>query len=1167
MAITKNGLSVLVLLVTCSVLETREVIEISSLFSQAFNTEYNPHLSHVRGKRAVLTVLSNRWNYIIDVEVNVSDIKTIEQIKSAVNSTSLPLTINNSTEISDVHITTVCYPNGTGFQCRCEDQYRWSYNNCVTYGSCDDITGDTCGCINANPADGQYCQPYTKPVTLLEYFVEVEVNVNDLKAIDEPKNLLKNLSLPFALSSMINITDLNITTVCYTNGTGFQCRCEDQYRWSCNNCAIYGACEENTDKPCSCINAIPSDGEYCQSVQNPNFTACPTTTASPTTVPTVPLTLYEYMIEIELNTTDVTVIDQLRAILRNAIYPVRINNLIQITGVNMSTVCFPNGTGFQCRCEDQYRWSCDQCVSYGNCDDITSETCGCINAIPPDGQYCQSVHHQNFTACPTTTASPTTVPTVPPTLYEYMIEIELNTTDVTVIDQLRAILRNAIYPVRINNLTQITGVNMSTVCFPNGTGFQCRCEDQYRWSCEQCVSYGNCDDITSETCGCINAIPPDGQYCQSVHHQTCPTTTASPTTTTISPTTVPTVPPTLYEYMIEIELNTTDVTVIDQLRAILRNAIYPVRINNLIQITGVNMSTVCFPNGTGFQCRCEDQYRWSCDQCVSYGNCDDITSETCGCINAIPPDGQYCQSVHHQNFTACPTTTASPTTVPTVPPTLYEYMIEIELNTTDVTVIDQLRAILRNAIYPVRINNLTQITGVNMSTVCFPNGTGFQCRCEDQYRWSCEQCVSYGNCDDITSETCGCINAIPPDGQYCQSVHHQNFTACPTTTASPTTTTISPTTVPTVPPTLYEYMIEIELNTTDVTVIDQLRAILRNAIYPVRINNLIQITGVNMSTVCFPNGTGFQCRCEDQYRWSCDQCVSYGNCDDITSETCGCINAIPPDGQYCQSVHHQNFTACPTTTASPTTVPTVPPTLYEYMIEIELNTTDVTVIDQLRAILRNAIYPVRINNLIQITGVNMSTVCFPNGTGFQCRCEDQYRWSCDQCVSYGNCDDITSETCGCINAIPPDGQYCQSVHHQNFTACPTTTASPTTVPTVPPTLYEYMIEIELNTTDVTVIDQLRAILRNAIYPVRINNLIQITGVNMSTVCFPNGTGFQCRCEDQYRWSCEQCVSYGNCDDITSETCGCINAIPPDGQYCQSVHHQSKNKHPYTFDFC
>ncbi|XP_045067108.1 uncharacterized protein adgrf6 [Coregonus clupeaformis] len=1119
----------------------------------------------------VSTVPPTLYEYMIEIELNTTDITVIDQLRAILRNASYPVRINNLIQITGINISTVCYPNGTGFQCRCEDQYRWSCDQCVSYGKCDDITSDTCGCINAIPPDGQYCQSVhnqnftacptttaspttvsTVPPTLYEYMIEIELNTTDFTVIDQLRAILRNASYPVRINNLIQITGINISTVCYPNGTGFQCRCEDQYRWSCDQCVSYGKCDDITSDTCGCINAIPPDGQYCQSVHNQNFTACPTTTASPTTVSTVQPTLYEYMIEIELNTTDVTVIDQLRAILRNASYPVRINNLIQITGINISTVCYPNGTGFQCRCEDQYRWSCDQCVSYGKCDDITSDTCGCINAIPPDGQYCQSVHNQNFTACPTTTASPTTVSTVPPTLYEYMIEIELSTTDVTVIDQLRAILRNASYPVRINNLIQITGINISTVCYPNGTGFQCRCEDQYRWSCDQCVSYGKCDDITSDTCGCINAIPPDGQYCQSVHNQNftaCPTTTASPTT-------VSTVPPTLYEYMIEIELNTTDVTVIDQLRAILRNASYPVRINNLIQITGINISTVCYPNGTGFQCRCEDQYRWSCDQCVSYGKCDDITSDTCGCINAIPPDGQYCQSVHNQNFTACPTTTASPTTVSTVPPTLYEYMIEIELNTTDVTVIDQLRAILRNAIYPVRINNLIQITGINISTVCYPNGTGFQCRCEDQYRWSCDQCVSYGKCDDITSDTCGCINAIPPDGQYCQSVHNQNFTACPTTTASPTT-------VSTVPPTLYEYMIEIELSTTDVTVIDQLRAILRNASYPVRINNLIQITGINISTVCYPNGTGFQCRCEDQYRWSCDQCVSYGKCDDITSDTCGCINAIPPDGQYCQSVHNQNFTACPTTTASLTTVSTVPPTLYEYMIEIELNTTDVTVIDQLRAILRNASYPVRINNLIQITGINISTVCYPNGTGFQCRCEDQYRWSCDQCVSYGKCDDITSDTCGCINAIPPDGQYCQSVHNQNFTACPTTTASPTTVSTVPPTLYEYMIEIELNTTDVTVIDQLRAILRNASYPVRINNLIQITGINISTVCYPNGTGFQCRCEDQYRWSCDQCVSYGKCDDITSDTCGCINAIPPDGQYCQSVHNQNFTACPTT----
>ncbi|KAI9533359.1 hypothetical protein NQZ68_024413, partial [Dissostichus eleginoides] len=51
--------------------------------------------------------------------------------------------------------------------------------------------------------------------------------------------------------------------------------------------------------------------------------------------------------------------------------------------------CSPSSSGYQCRCEDQYRWSCDQCLQYTSCDNITGDTCGCINAIPPDGQYCQ----------------------------------------------------------------------------------------------------------------------------------------------------------------------------------------------------------------------------------------------------------------------------------------------------------------------------------------------------------------------------------------------------------------------------------------------------------------------------------------------------------------------------------------------------------------------------------------------------------------------------------------------------------------------------------------------------------------------------------------------------------------------------------------------------------
>ena len=59
------------------------------------------------------------------------------------------------------------------------------------------------------------------------------------------------------------------------------------------------------------------------------------------------------------------------------------------------------------------------------------------------------------------------------------------------------------------------------------------------------------------------------------------------------------------------------------------------------------------------------------------------------------------------------------------------------------------------------------------------------------------------------------------------------------------------------------------------------------------------------------------------------------------------------------------------------------------------------------------------------------------------------------------------------------------------------------------------------------------------------------------VCYPSSTGFQCRCEDQYRWSCDQCFLYGFCDNITDDTCGCINTLPPDGQFCKPVDQHSK----------
>ena len=54
--------------------------------------------------------------------------------------------------------------------------------------------------------------------------------------------------------------------------------------------------------------------------------------------------------------------------------------------------CYPNSTGgLQCHCEDEYAWSCDQCIVHGDCSNSSSQTCSCINGLPPDKEFCQPI--------------------------------------------------------------------------------------------------------------------------------------------------------------------------------------------------------------------------------------------------------------------------------------------------------------------------------------------------------------------------------------------------------------------------------------------------------------------------------------------------------------------------------------------------------------------------------------------------------------------------------------------------------------------------------------------------------------------------------------------------------------------------------------------------------
>ncbi|XP_017540691.1 adhesion G protein-coupled receptor F5-like [Pygocentrus nattereri] len=160
----------------------------------------------------------------------------------------------------------------------------------------------------------------------------------------------------------------------------------------------------------------------------------------------------EYIVVVEINISQVILIEQIKSSLDLISLPLQLDNTTEVSALNITTVCI-NDTGYNCRCEDQYFWPCDKCVQYGHCDDIINTTCGCLNDMPNDGQYCQPITELTNVTCPTPAAPP------PPT--EYMAEIEIDTMDAAVLNQLKTLLKNLSLPFGISD-NQITEVNITT---------------------------------------------------------------------------------------------------------------------------------------------------------------------------------------------------------------------------------------------------------------------------------------------------------------------------------------------------------------------------------------------------------------------------------------------------------------------------------------------------------------------------------------------------------------------------------------------------------------------------------------------------------------------------------------------------------------------------------
>ncbi|XP_065124433.2 uncharacterized protein [Paramisgurnus dabryanus] len=564
--------------------------------------------------------MSPTSNYMIDVDVRFFDSSLVNYLRHLITNINFPLALSNNINVIDIDMTTVCGLNGTEYECKCEEHHVWSNDTCEVYQVCDGIVGGTCGCIQGLPSEGQLCQrdinecedaqsvcgqnsdcintigshicscwsgfaPLYKDISvsvnnscvrtqpLTEYLIEIEINTLNPAIIDQLRVLLLSFNLPYTLTDNTNITEINITTVCSLKEIGYQCKCEGLFVWPIDTCHSYETCDNITDGVCTCINALPNNGQFCQLKKGPTS---------------------NYMIDVDVRFFDSSLVNFLRNLITNINFPLALSNNINVTDIDMTTVCGLNGTEYECKCEDHHVWTNDTCEVYQVCDGIVGGTCGCIQGLPSEGQLCQrdinecedaqSVCGQN-SDCINTIGShicscwsgfaplykniPVSVNnscyrTQP--LTEYLIEIEINTLNPAIIDQLKRLLMYFNLPYTLTDNTNITEINITTVCSLNEMGYQCKCEGLFVWPIDTCHSYETCDNITDGVCTCINALPNNGQFCQLKKGPTS-------------------------NYMIDVDVTLFDSSLVNYLRHLITNINFPLALSNNINVTDIDMTT------------------------------------------------------------------------------------------------------------------------------------------------------------------------------------------------------------------------------------------------------------------------------------------------------------------------------------------------------------------------------------------------------------------------------------------------------------------------------------------------------------------------------------------------------------------------------------------------
>ncbi|XP_027896128.1 adhesion G protein-coupled receptor F5-like isoform X8 [Xiphophorus couchianus] len=877
------------MLVICFTLDQPGFRQSVSVFFQDLR-DATSSILHAREKRGASSALSNFTEHDLQFVITFSDLESLQRILGNI---SFPIAINNTVEINSIETTTVCSPNITGYQCICEENFAWSYNNCITYGVCDAIIGDTCGCINDLPAGDQFCQSNssqtvtttatpssTQAIDLVDIDVDIVLFIPTSRVSSSIfsyiRSYLQSITFPIPISQSLGVKELHFTTACDPNSAnGLQCLCEIGFAWPCDTCNSSNSCNDPSNPFCTCLNGLPSNNDYCQLITNSSV--CPTPSPTPvTTVSTTPPPIYEIDLVLEVHipfsSYQSDTLNGFRESLNNKTFLTPFSKSLNITELFLTTVCDPNSTyGYQCVCESGFAWPCDMCSSNSSC---SSQICTCIYGLPSSNEFCEPITDNSI--CPTSVDIDVDI----------VVFIPTSRVSSNIISYFRSYLHSITFPIPISQSLGVKELHFTTACDPNSAnGLQCQCESGFAWPCDTCNSSNSCND---QTCTCLYGLPPNNEFCQPVSNATICKPTPAPPTVDID-----------VDIVVFIPTSRVSSNIISYFRSYLHSITFPIPISQSLGVKELHFTTACDPNSAnGLQCQCESGFAWPCDTCNSSNSCND---QTCTCLYGLPPNNEFCQPV--SNATICKPTPAPPTVDIDV-----DIVVFIPTSRVSSNIISYFRSYLHSITFPIPISQSLGVKELHFTTACDPNSAnGLQCQCESGFAWPCDTCNSSNSCNN---QTCTCLYGLPPNNEFCQPV--SNATICKPTPAPPTDTEVI---------LVFRVPASIVQNYT----LPLLKSKFYNLTNSVTLPAFLNVKEINLTTVCSPHSPEqLRCQCEDSFAWPCDLCNTSNSCNGVTSQQCTCRDGLSSINQYCQPL--QSSTPCLATTSLPF-ITSPPPTM------------------------------------------------------------------------------------------------------------------------------------------------------------------------------------------------------------------------------------------------